>query len=327
MIRELATKNFDYLYDIENEGFYISGKNGNVINGIGHTSFVKSIIITAIATEGGTGLIPVLFAIAKSGTIYPLDNASLINLPYNGSIEIKLNRILEIGESLIIKKDTSDVISTHTVSSLVNAIKISGDGLFYKSKVMYCVGDSVADLSGAGAYVTRVNGHMHNIAKVGINAYGYDTRITSVSRSGKTSSDFRAELDNERWLIRKADLLIWQFGINDAAANVSSSNWESNLDHFIAWRNANYPNAKLVFITPNPVSDNTNNSRQIALNAITATKASIVNKIYYIDISSAYSERTYGGTYLHDGVHPNQAGHDACGLIIKNRMLEILGYY
>ena len=243
------------------------------------------------------------------------------------SITLPVNKILQQGEALFVQAANGE--KNGGINMAISGFKISADTNFSASKVMYCLGDSIANLSG---YVTRYGGHMHWQARTALNALrngvypnGYDCRIVSDSMSGKTSIDLISSLKTGMKVIRKADLILFQHGVNDAYQGTTDAVWNANLAYMIAWRDTNYPGAKLVFVGATPLkTGDTNLTRLGQLRTIQATYHNPANKVYYVSLENAYPDVSPSSPYFTDIVHPTQLGQDAGGTVLGNYLVTIV---
>jgi len=256
------------------------------------------------------------------GGLFESDNYSFYagKISVNSSIVLQVDKILQQGEQLLLQKGTNE--KNGDINYVVSGYKISADTNFDAERVMYCLGDSIANLS---SYVNRFGGHMHWQARTALNAIrinpydkGYDCRIVSDSMSGKNSTDLVNDLKAGMKIIRRANLILFQHGINDAYQGTSDGAWNANLTYMIAWRDANYPDAKLVFVGATPLkTGDTYLTRLGQLRTIEATYHDPSNNVYYVSLESAYPDVSSGSPYFTDSIHPSQLGHDACATILN----------
>lgn len=321
MTRELKVSQFDFLYDIENEG-YFSKSSGS---GFGDCTFIKTVTITGVSTVDENGTIPVQFYWSRNGSHYPTtpynDDVQVFSVGINESITIAFNKLLFNTETLTFSKGNDDTNVNHSIRVFVNSIKLLGDGKYSKEQVLYCLGDSIANPS---AFVNRVNGHMNCQVKLEINEAGGDYRIVHVSDQSQTSTAFVNRLKANNYIIRRADVIMIAYGVNDVGLGVTDEQWISNINYIIKWKKQNYQNSKLIFVSPSPINDDTNYNRCKALHALTKTTINGIAKVYDIDISEAFTDRSIG-MYLTDLVHLNQNGHDACASVLAPQLKNILG--
>jgi lysophospholipase L1-like esterase len=278
--------------------------------GLGSALYVDSVIVMATSPTNA----PVKF---NFGTAL---NGSFVAGQYEGpsafigantSIQIPVKKIFKYGESLFIQKSTDE--SVGIISFIANSYKISEDINFAAKNVIYCLGDSVANLDG---YISRVGGHMFNVAKLSVNTIGYNSRMIADSMSGKSSTDLVNSLKNGLKVVRQADVILFMHGINDAYQNTTDANWRLNLEYMINWRNLNYPKSKLVLVGATHLSntESTQIERLAQLRAIESTYADANNNIYYKSMADVVLPNyNPNSTYFTDGIHPTQASHDLYG--------------
>ena len=248
--------------------------------------------------------------------------ATSLKLIAGATMTIELNKLLQQGEALFVSRATTEI--NGAIGVVTTGYRVSADTNFKAKRVIYGLGDSIANPS---SYVTRYNGHMWNIAKLEVNksiangGKAYDARLAFDSMSGKTSTDLVNTLKAGRKVIDQADVILFQHGVNDAYQGTTDLVWNQNLQYMIDWRDANYPNAKLVFLgaTPLASSETTENARLVELRAIQATYEDIPNNVYYFGMDTIILPNyTASSTYFTDAIHPTQASHDLYGAGLGN---------
>ena len=309
----------NYLFDIEKEGLQYFSYPSAVYYGSGW--YLKSIIVSAVSTDSNATYASFYLLRTKNGNQYPENNAGNIDLKAGATIDIPINALLSQVET--IKVQRSDANANIALKVIYNMTKICGDTEFGRGKVWLHIGDSVANFDG---YVSRINGHMISQTKDYFNYNGSDYRSIYVSKSGYSSTQIVNDINAFMYRFRRADIITCAFGINDSGGGTSDAQWNLNLQSVVDWRDSCYKNAKLIFISPNPIANEPGHSfeRCLELNAITADFVDQSKNTYYIDISDAFTDRTPNGTYLSDYVHPTQAGHDACAAKLIERMAGLI---
>ena len=254
--------------------------------------------------------------------------ATNIKLKGGETITFELNKLLQPGEAIYVERASNEY--NGNIRVLTTAYRLAGDSNFKAKKVIYGLGDSIANPS---SYVTRYNGHMWNIAKLEVNksvangGKAYDARLVVDSMSGKTSTDLVNTLKAGRKVIDQADVILFMHGVNDAYQGTTDLVWNQNLQYMIDWRDANYPNSKLVFLgaTPLASSETTQNARLVQLRAIQATYQDIPNNVYYFGMDTIVLPNYTGfSTYFTDAIHPTQASQDLYGAGLGTYLKTIL---
>ena len=189
-------------------------------------------------------------------------------------------------------------------------------------KVIISIGESV---SNPNSNITKALGHMHSQACQTLRNSNYYCRLVSFSRSGKTMLDLDNAMKRGEFLVRKADIIIYQMGINDAVQRTSQSDILSYLNSIISFRDTYFKNAKLVFISANEISNISDNAYlNNTIRPVFESVKNINNNIYHLSLQGVLTDLTSGGTQLSDGAHPKQSGHDLCGNVIGNFLKTII---
>jgi len=307
------------LNDIQLEGSFLVTKK---TPGLGHALYVDSVT-----------LVPATFLTDPSvGVNFGMTlNSEFIGDKYDyvtyyvgqsGTVTIPMKKILKYGEAVYVIKATAE--TEGNVTAIISAYLISADTNWAAKNVMYCFGDSVANLS---SYITRVGGHMFNTAKLAVNTVGYDARMIADSMSGKTSTDFVNALKNGLKLVRQSNMILFMYGINDAYQGTTDATWQANIEYMIAWRNINYPDAKLVLVGATHLSNTqtTQIARLAELRAIEATYADADANIYYTSMADVVLPNyDPSSTYFTDTIHPTQASHDLYGYALGEFLKTIV---
>src|SRR5574343_48222 len=157
----------------------------------------------------------------------------------NTVLEINYNRLFLTGEEIVCLFPTGGGNVTYSIK--YSRWWHDSDGRFDAKRKMLCIGDSVTTPQ---LNVTRFLGHMHQQAKEYLNSKSLDFRYILRPFPGKSS------INEVGWMKQKyvemfkdLDLIIIQFGINDASHALTNAQILEAYNYFISWRNSYNQNA------------------------------------------------------------------------------------
>lgn len=196
--------------------------------------------------------------------------------------------------------------------------RFTNDLNFTAQKTVLMIGDSICkgslgvrnSFNGSDIYPWKVRDYFKS--------KGQDTRLVNKGAGGRTSTDGRAWMLQQFYDILNADLILWNFGMNDVTGGFGAGKqqtYSDNIDAAIAWKQGKYPNAILLMLGPTPAQENT---REAALEiARTIVEQRVANaadeKVMYLNLGDAF-DRSVNANFSStdsagDRLHPSILGH------------------
>lgn len=224
----------------------------------------------------------------------------------------------------------STIISgTPQLRGIVNGIAITADLNFNADKVIMWIGDSVSRGTSMGGttfndqnWTAAVNPFDHFSFQVRnhFQRRGYDVRLINKSMGSYKSTDATALIKFGWYDVDQVDCIFYQMGINDTGIGTPTSNavFNANLDAIIDYRDRIHPNAKVVFVGPSPLNNNTQETQLINFRSLMSARASVPSNIYYVSLESAFDRTVLTNYTSSDGIHPNIASNLLIGNVINN---------
>jgi lysophospholipase L1-like esterase len=189
--------------------------------------------------------------------------------------------------------------------------RISDDLDFSAPKTVLIISDST--LNGTGPTKTALAWAF--LFKKHLRDEGVRARILLKSVSSVKTTDMEGYRAAGYLDIPKADLILYNVGINDAGAAVSDGTYTTNITAFWDWASMRFPSAKAIICGVSPLENNTSETRAVGLRTAASTYVSGVAsaKLKFIDLGSAF-DRTVSSNYASTDtpgsrVHPSDAGH------------------
>ncbi len=201
------------------------------------------------------------------------------------------------------------VSGTHHVGCGVIGFTLADSLNFGARKVIAFFGDNLWNGTGPSGIDTCIP---HRINRY-FRSNGVDSRYVLKAYSGSTTEGHENFRKAGRYDFERIDAMFYQVGTNDAQLAASPSTVAGRVHAFAEWKQALYPNAKLVIFGPPPLADNDD---EAALNAIRAAVETYVSSlddgnVFYHNLGVSF-DRTNAANYSGgDGVHPDDDGLNA----------------
>ncbi|KEQ05757.1 SGNH/GDSL hydrolase family protein [Pseudorhizobium pelagicum] len=250
---------------------------------------------SAVVSGGGNAVTQVLSLYCLKGVPVTVDLGGLVLR--GGSTQADVRAWLRSVDS------TEKTNCVFTIS--LNGRQITDDLNFSATKTILAVSDSI--WAGTGQ-TTKLANLPWSIRKFYADQ-GIDCRLLNKSISGSNSSGHDSWRDNGRYDgISNVALIAYCLGVN-AAADAATE--VANLNRWIAWKQANHPDAKMIVFGPTPVYDNTAETALATVRTALsgAVTAAADPNILYRSLAATFT-RTVTGNYADTGapyVHPNNA--------------------
>lgn len=195
------------------------------------------------------------------------------------------------------------------------------DDLDYSAeKVILWDGDSI---TGAGTGITDKSKEYDWQVVEYFRAKGHSVRMVNFSIGGSASTLHESRRKLGAYNIPQADLICYSLGMNDAGQAIPTATYKTNVKNFIAWKQARYPQARMIVFGASPAENNTTETALALLRtaASEAVAEANDNKVVYVNLGTAF-DRTVSSNYASSDaagsrVHPNDAGHAAIYNVVK----------
>jgi len=195
------------------------------------------------------------------------------------------------------------------------------DDLDYSAEKVYLhLGDSITG-PGTGI-VTKADEYDWKTLEY-FRAQGSSVRMLNMSVSGSASTLHESRRSLGAYNFPQADLIGYSLGTNDAGQLIPTATYKTNVKNMIAWKQARYPNAKMIVYGVTPRENNTVETacallRTAASQAVTEAADS---KVFFCDLGSSF-DRTVTTNYATtdtagDRTHPSVVGHTAVFSVIS----------
>ncbi len=182
---------------------------------------------------------------------------------------------------------------------------------FDADKIILFIGDSVFNGTGRTSKLTMYDWKIRQF----YNDAGQNVRGIMKAISGSTSSTWETQRQYAMDF-QKVDLIVYELMINDAVQAIAPSVYQANLQAMIAYKQARYPNAKMIVIGCHPLQNSTYEAAAAVLRPIAASVVAAVAdpKVLFCNagllgvpfqtVNANYAASDGAGS----GIHPSDTG-------------------
>lgn len=261
--------------------------------------------------------------VMPSGKVSPLWT---VGFPKTGGAQnFAFNKFIYEGTAINATAQAAGGKSTSWVRGGVVATKVSSDFNRKADRVLMKIGDSISDgintdANGEDTWDFKTRDTLEVLT-------GKRWRIVNKALSGATSSNLEAARVSGQLSPRQVDMIVYQLGMNDADATA----YPTNLANLIKWKKRTYPLAVLLVVGPTPGKDAPKEAILAAIrtNAQSQTSGQEANRIFYVNLGTAWDYTTQQATYTNatDLTHPTILGHAKMYNLIRGALSTTLVNY